>query len=333
MNLGGQTISINGAATLSAMDSAGVGTGMAFLNGELEKRDPKLNEPLTSTTWDRDMPVKYGGGLAETTSNYFVDYATTGGNALGLINNSSNDIPIIQANTSKDIYKTYLWSNNLQIPLIDQQKLQSIGRNLDDMLDNGIRLNYNKTLDYMVYYGVPEENVYGLVNNTSITTQTASTGAAGSTLWSKKTADEILYDVNEVINDAWAAAQYSRDGIPNQILLPPSQFTYITSQKVSSAGNVSILNFLLENNIAKANGVDLAITPCRQCIGAGTSSKDRMVAYVNDESKVYIDILQELKRMMTQPSVEKMAYLTNYMANIGQVKFLYTQCVQYVDGL
>jgi hypothetical protein len=121
--------------------------------------------------------------------------------------------------------------------------------------------------------------------------------------------------------------------MPNQILLPPAQFSYITTQKVSQAGNVSILTYLLENNIAKANGVDLVIVPCRQCIGAGLSGKDRMVAYVNDDSKLYIDILQELKRMMTQPDVQKMAYLTSYIANIGQVKFLYYQCVQYYDGI
>ena len=36
--------------------------GMAFLVGELEKRDEKLHEPLTSITWPRDMPVKTGGG-------------------------------------------------------------------------------------------------------------------------------------------------------------------------------------------------------------------------------------------------------------------------------
>jgi hypothetical protein len=329
-----QTATLNGiSANITAMDAAGIGSGMAFLNGELEKRDTKLNEPLTSVTWDRDIVPKYGGGFSETTSNYFVDYATTGGNANGLIRGQSNDIPVIQANTTKDIFKTFLWSNILQIPLIDQQKLQSIGRSLDGLLDNGIRLNYNKSLDYMVYFGVPEESVYGLVNNPNVTATTVPNGASGTATWKTKTADEILLDINQILNDAWAAAQYDLSGMPNQILLPPAQFSYITTQKVSQAGNVSILTYLLENNIAKANGVDLVIVPCRQCIGAGLSGKDRMVAYVNDDSKLYIDILQELKRMMTQPDVQKMAYLTSYIANIGQVKFLYYQCVQYYDGI
>ena len=68
-------------------------------------------------------------------------------------------------------------------------------------------------------------------------------------------------------------------------------------------------------------------------MGAGTGKTDRMVCYVNDESKVLIDILQPLMRAMTQPSVENIAYMTAYMANIGQVKFLYYQCVNYTDGI
>ena len=35
---------------IRTMDAAGISTGMAFLEGELEKRDPKVREPLTSVT-------------------------------------------------------------------------------------------------------------------------------------------------------------------------------------------------------------------------------------------------------------------------------------------
>jgi hypothetical protein len=35
----GQTIGLAGQASMSAMDSAGLGQGMAFLVGELEKKD------------------------------------------------------------------------------------------------------------------------------------------------------------------------------------------------------------------------------------------------------------------------------------------------------
>lgn len=318
---------------MMAMDSATIGNGMAYLNGELEKRDTKLNEPLASVTFARDMPVKTGGGWVETTSNMFVDYGTTGGNSNGLIRGQSNNIPVIQADTSKDLYKVFPWSNILKVPFIDQQKMQSIGRSLDSILDNGIRLNYNKSIDLLVYQGVKEEKIYGLVNNPEVLTTTVKTGASTKTTWKDKTPDEILDDVNTAITDAWTHSEYDNSGIPNHILISPQNYAYIVSRKVSEAGNISILNYLLENNIAKSQGVDLAIEPCRWCKGAGTGKTDRMVTYVNDESKILIDIPVPLMRAMTQPSVADIAYLTAYMANIGQVKFLYYQCINYSDGI
>lgn len=318
---------------MMAMDSASIGNGMAYLNGELEKRDTKLNEPLSSVTFARDIPVKTGGGWIETTSNMFVDYATTGGNGNGLIRGQSNNIPVIQANTSKDLFKVFPWSNVLKIPFIDQQKMQGIGRSLDSILDNGIRLNYNKSIDLIVYKGVEEEKIYGLVNDPNVLTTTVKAGASGKTTWKDKTPDEILNDVNTALTDAWTHSEYDNSGIPNHVLISPQNYAYVASQKMSEAGNVSILTYLLENNIAKNQGVDLAIEPSRWCVGVGTGGTDRMVAYVNDESKVLIDIPVPLMRAMTQPSVENIAYMTAYMANIGQVKFLYYQCVSYNDGI
>lgn len=336
MNLfSGQTFGLNGytADASIAMDSAAAGSGMAFLVGELEKKDPKLNEPLASVTFARDIPVKVGGGWVETTSNLFVDYATTGGNSNGLIRGQSNDIPVIQANTSKDIYKVFAWSNILKVPFIDQQRMQGIGRSLDSILDTGIKLNYNKALDYMTYKGVPEQNIHGLVNNSKVTTSTVATGAASAKTWATKTPKEILDDVNTLLTSTWENSEYDNSGMANHILIPPLQYAYIVSRYVSDAGNISILNYLLENNIGKNQGIDLDIQPCRWCTGAGLSSTDRMVAYVNDESKIVLDIPVPLQRAMTQPSVADMAYLTGYVANIGQVKPLYYQCIEYADGI
>lgn len=331
----GKTIGLQGYTGdgMIAADAAGVGQGMAFLVGELEKKDPKLNEPLTSVTWMRDIVANTGGGWIERTSNFFVDYATTGNNDLGLIGGQTNNIPIMQANISKDNFKVFPWSNVLKVPYIDQQRLTGLGRSLDNILDNGIRLNYNKTLDLIVYNGVTSENVYGLVNNPAITASAVAAGASTKTTWKNKTPDEILNDVNTALTTAWANSQYDLSGMPNHILIPPQQYAYIASQKVSNAGNISILNYLLENNIAKNQGVDLAIEPARWCAGAGTGGTDRMVSYVNEENRVTFDIPVPLMRSFTQPSAEQVAYLTPYLANIGQVKFLYTQCVLYSDGI
>ena len=329
------TVSIPGGAMKSfTMDSAALGTGMAFLVGELEKRDPKLLEPLTSTTWQRDIVASTGGGWVEFSSNYFVDYATTGANHRGIIGGQTTAIPTLQANITKDNWKVFTWSNIVKVPFVDQQKLQGIGRSLDQIYDKGLRLNYNKMLDENIYTGFSDFGTEGLVNNSNVTASMAAMNAGNtSRQWRNKTPDEILDDVNTAITNAWANAGYDVDGIPNHIGLPPSLYSYIVGTKVSQAADKSILNYLLDNNIAKANGVDLVIVPMRQLIGAGTGNSDRMIAYVNADDKVTFDITVPLSRVLTQPSVNDMAYMTAYAGQVGQVKILYTQCIEYVDGI
>lgn len=313
-------------------DSA-IASGMAFLVGELEKRDEKLYEPLTSVTWMRDIVADTGGGWSEYTSNYFVDYATTGNQTSGIIGGQTTDIPVIQANLTKDNYKVFTWSNILRIPFVDQQMLNTVSRSLDDILDKGIKLAWNKDLDTMTYEGYESLDVYGIVNNPNVNAEMAANGAAGTATWRTKTPDEILDDINSVILETWEASEYDLTGMANHILIDPSNYAYITTRKVSEAGNVSILQYILENNIAKNQDRDLMIFPCRWCTGTGSGSTNRMVAYVNEKDKIRIDIPVMIGRVMTQPNVQDLAYLTAYVGQIGQVKIMYYETVRYKDGI
>lgn len=192
-----QTIPIKGRRTL---DSAAIGSGMAFLEGQLEKIDPKLREPLSRTWWPRDIVAKTGGGFVEYTSAYDVSYATTGGNSNGIIGGETNELPTMQADISKEIYKVFNWGYVLRVPYINQQKLQKIGRDLEGILNTGLKLVYDKTLDMNVYEGFAEYGTYGLVNNPKILTKTAAPAADGTTTaWAKKTPNEILSDINVIV--------------------------------------------------------------------------------------------------------------------------------------
>lgn len=318
---------------IRTIDAAGISTGMAFLEGELEKRDPKVREPLTSVTWPRDIVAETGGGWVDFTSTMNVDYATSGGNDGAIVGGATDVISLVQANVNKDIYKVLTWAQGMKIPFVDSQKFQTIGRSIDSILDRGIRLNYNKSIDQLVYRGFASAGFTGIVNDESIVSSVAPAGDAGSTGWDTKTVDEILWDVNKLLTEAWAASEYDESAIPNHLLLPPNKYAYIMSTRVGTSGDESILSYLQKNNLAVNQGKDLFIAPCRWCSGAGTNSTDRMVAYVNDKDKLYFDLPVPLTRAMTQPVALQFSYVTIYAAQMGQVKFLYTQPARYMDGI
>lgn len=329
-----RTLTLDAGGFSGMMTQDSINSGMAFLNAELEKRDPRLLEPLQSVTWPRDVVAKTGGGWTEYTSQYFVDYATAGGITAGIVGGETNNIPIMQANINKDVWQVVTFANILKVPFVDQQKLQGIGRSLDDLLDKGIRLNYNKVMDYLVYKGIPQLGMTGLVNNPNVTATLAPDGASGFSQWSKKTPDEILADVNSVLASTWTASEYDLTGMANHIGIPAAQFGYINTTPVSQAGSISILKYLLENNLAVSQGRELEIVPMGFWLpGAGSGGTDRMIAYVNDEDRVNFDLTVPLARVMTQPDVREMAYLTAYAAQMSQLKVLYSQSMVYMDGI
>lgn len=316
-----------------ALDAAGIATGMAFLEGELEKRDPKIREPLTSVTWPRDIVAETGGGWVDFTSTMNVDYATSGANDGSLVGGATDVITTVQANVNKDIFRVFTWAQAMKIPFVDSQKFQTIGRSIDSILDKGIRLNYNKSIDQLVYQGFKNVGITGLVNDDNVVSSLAPNGASGDTLWSSKTVDEILWDINKALVEAWAASEYDESAIANHILLPPAKYAYIQSTRIGTSGDESILSYILKNNLAANQGKSLTIVPCRWCTGAGTGGKDRMVVYVNDKDFLYFDLPVPLTRAMTQPVALQFAYVTIYAAQMGQIKWMYYQPARYVDGI
>ena len=318
---------------IRTIDAAGIATGMAFLEGELEKRDPKIREPLTSVTWQRDIVADTGGGWVDFTSTLDVDYATSGPNENSLVGGATDVLPMVQANVNKDIFKVFTWAQAMKIPFVDSQKFQTIGRSIDSILDKGIRLNYNKSIDQLVYRGFTNVGITGLVNNVNVVAEMAPVGNSGNTEWSSKTVDEILWDINKAITEAWAASEYDDSAMANHILLPPNKYAYLVSTRIGTSGDENILSYLLKNNMAAQQNKKLDIYPCRWCSGAGTSNKDRMVVYVNDKDFMYFDLPVPLTRAMTQPSALQFSYITVYAAQMGQVKTLYTQPVRYIDGI
>lgn len=316
-----------------ALDAAGIATGMAFLEGELEKRDPKIREPLTSVTWPRDIVAETGGGWVDFTSTMNVDYATSGANDGSLVGGATDVITTVQANVNKDIFRVFTWAQAMKIPFVDSQKFQTIGRSIDSILDKGIRLNYNKSIDQLVYQGFKNVGITGLVNDDNVVSSIAPNGTSGDTLWSSKTVDEILWDINKALVEAWAASEYDESAIANHILLPPAKYAYIQSTRIGTSGDESILSYILKNNLAANQGKSLTIVPCRWCAGAGTAGKDRMVVYVNDKDFLYFDLPVPLTRAMTQPVALQFAYVTIYAAQMGQIKWMYYQPARYVDGI
>ena len=206
---------------------------------------------------------------------------------------------------------------------VDQEKL------------SGIQLKHQMDIDEQVYIGDVTLGYNGLLNNSNVTAGNVVAGAGGGTQWSTKTPLEILADVNTLINSAWAASGWAQ--IPDQLRLPPAQFTLLNSTLISSAGNKSILDFIRENNLARANGVMLNIQPLKWLIGAGAGGTpgvlgtvDRMMCYTKNPKYVRFPMVPLQRTPLEYRSI---FHITTFFGRLGVVEIRYTETVQYADGI
>jgi hypothetical protein len=274
----------------------------SFLVGELERLDQTLHEPLAAVTWGRDIDLREDVTIADEVSSFTLStYGATGGlgtgngigNGKSWVGKTADQIAGIGLDIAKLTGPLLPWGMELKYTILELESAAKLGRPIDQQKYEGMQLKHQMDIDEQVYIGDTSTGATGLVNSASVTnTANVAAGAGGSTLWSQKSPDEILTDFNEILNSAWAAAAYAV--MPGRVLLPPAQFGYISTAKVSQAGNMSILKYVQENSLLTTSGKGkLDILPAKWLVGAasggtiGTANgKDRMIAYTKDKQRV-----------------------------------------------
>lgn len=319
---------------MMTFDQLTVDSTGSFLIGELERLDPTLHEPLATVTWGRDIDLREDVTLADEVSSFTnSSFASPGGiNPAGKawMSTDTNAITGIAIDIGKTTNPLFLWGMELKYTLPELASAQKIGRPIDTQKYDGLRLKYQMDIDEQVYVGDTTFNKPGLFNNSSVAqTNVAATGTGTTTQWANKTPDQILADVNEVLTSAWTASGWAV--VPSELRLPPVQFSYLVSQKVSTAGNVSILEFLRNNSMANAaNGRPLNIQAVKWLTGLGAGSTDRMVAYTRDRDRVRFPLVPLQRTPLEYRSIYQ---ITTYYGRLGCVEFVYPETIAYRDGI
>ena len=318
----------------------------AFLVGELERLDLKLHEPLAAVTWSRDIDLREDVTIADEVSSFTLSTfgasgsAGTGngiGNGKAWIGKDTNQITGVSADIAKIPHQLRPWAMELKYTILELESAAKLGRPIDAQKYQGLTLKHQMDIDEMVYIGDTGTGDTGLVNNSLVTNvSNLPAGTSGFTQWNKKTADEILNDVNTMLTSVWQASAWAV--VPNRLLLPPAVFGYVSTQKVSSAGNVSILRYIMENNLLTTSGEGkLTILPVKWLIGAGvggtigtTGTVDRAVVYTKDKDRVRYPMTL-LNRTPIQ--YDSIYHKTTYFCRLGAVEVVYPETIGYFDGL
>lgn len=306
---------------------------LAYYVNQLDNLDKKLYEPLYSVTWGRDIKLRTGITMANESTSFIRSNIGAIGtqNASGKpwISPNTTTLPGVSINGERVTLPLRLLGQEVSYSSVELERSQLLGQPIDAQKFNALNTIYQMATDEMIYVGDTAVGAEGLVNSTLVTSGSVPNGAGGSPLWINKTPDEILKDVNDMITAAWQASGFAV--CPDKLLLPPAQFAYISSQKISTAGNVSILTFLEDNSISlRVNGRKLDIQPLKWLTGRGTGGADRMVAYTNDEERVRFPMVPIRRET---PYYLGIKFNAPYIWAFGEVEFVYPETAVYRDGI
>lgn len=297
----------------------------AFLVGELERLDNLLYEPLHDFTWSRDIDVREDVTIADEVSSFiFSSYAGGfGGTSIGQkswIAGRDTTPSRVAVSATKVSTPLTLWGSEVVYSIFELEKAMQVGRPIDVQKLDALHIKHQLDTDTQVYVGDKETHATGLLNNASVTVNNAESA------WSKTlTPAQVLAFFNSFIEKAWTATGYVR--MPNRILVPPQIFADIAGMQLPNTSS-SVLKFLLDNNIAKLQGIDLEIRPVKWLANTEYFTVPRMVAYTKARDVVRFPMVP-LQSMPVQ--FRDYSHIVPYYGALGQVEFVRPEMVSYLD--
>lgn len=324
----------------ATVDSTG-----AFYVGELERLDLTAHEPLAAVFWSRDIDLREDVSIGDDASSFtLTNFGSAGGlgsgqsigNGKAWLTRETTQITSGSVDLAKIPHPLRPWGFEVKYTIFELESSARLGRPIDSQQYDLMRYKHQMDIDEQVNYGDTAFGDTGLVNNSLVTPQSLPAGVSSFTQWAQKTPQEILNDVNFALNTVWASSGWA--WMPSHLLIPPAQFSYISTAIVSTAGSQSILSYLLKNNITVEQGAKpLRIYPSKWCLGAGnggtigtTGTVDRMVAYTKNKTLVRFP-MTGLGR--TPVTYDGMWHKTVYFMKLGAVELVYPETMGYFDGL
>ena len=304
-------------------DSEITSTG-AFLVGELEKLDRREYAPIADFTWGRDIDLRTDVTVAdEATSfiltNYAGGFGGTGVGSKSWITGRDSTPAQVAVSATKVLTPVTPWGMEVSYSVIELQKAMQVGRPIDVQKYNAMKFKFELDTDAQVYIGDAEVGTKGLLNNDAVVAPVN----VGAINYETAQPSEILALFNEVLNEAWKQMNYVR--IPNRVLVPPKFFAFLSGTQLPNTGK-SLLQFVLENNLSRDNGVMLEIHPVKWLADESVFATPRMVAYVKDESYVRFPRV-ELQALPVQ--YRDFMQAVPYLGALGGVEFVRPESVFY----
>lgn len=209
--------------------------------------------------------------------------------------------------------------------------MQVPNMNLTAERGDAARRAYEEFMEVVAFTGDFAKGWTGLTNDAGVTAGTATADGTGSSpLWSTKTADQIIRDVNSVLTGIYTGSQTVE--MADTLLLPITQFTQLATKRIDNT-TASAMGWLQQYNTYTAvTNQQLTIRAVRGLETAGAGGTARMIAYRNDPQvlKLHLPMPHKFLGVM---QVTPLRYDVPGIFRTGGLEIRRPGSVRYLDGI
>ncbi len=294
---------------------------LTFLTGQLESVETQMYQKKRAPLdYEALLPISTSAGQWATSITYRMKDSVGQGKR--------------HSGKGGDIPRVDVWYSEKTVPVVsaaigyaytfdELRKSAKLNLSLDQDRAETAFYAYRAHLNQIGLFG--EEELTGLFNSPVVPQAQASNGS-----WSTATPEQILKDLNESITQVWT--QTKRNSTPNTIILPGSHYALLASTPRSKGSDKTILQYVRENNIAKAEkNIDIDFRGGLDLDKAGKDQSSRMMIYEKNPVNLVFHIPMPL--MFHAPEQRGLELLVNGEYKYSGVEFRYPKSALYIDGI
>lgn len=205
------------------------------------------------------------------------------------------------------------------------------GTNLTSERAEAARRAYEEFMDRLVRVGDTRKGVTGLFNNANVTREDAiADGTGSSALWTAKTADQIVRDVNNALLGVYEGSLTVE--MADTVLLPISAMKTLAEKRIDNT-TITALEYLAKNNLYSfTTGAPLMIRGVLDLENAGSANKGRMVVYRRDPRVVKFHLPMP-HRFLPVWQTGPITFDVPGIFRVGSVDIRRPGAFRYVDGI
>jgi len=205
------------------------------------------------------------------------------------------------------------------------------GLNLSAERAEAAQFAYQSFMDKLAYTGDSAKGFTGLINNGSVTTGNAiADGTGSSALWTTKTADQMIRDVNNALGTVYEGSLTVE--MADTLLLPMDGLKTLSITRIPNT-ETTALEYIRKNNLYTfTTGAPLTIRAVLGLGTAGSGSTGRMIAYRKDPRVVKLHLPMPHRFLPVWQS-GPMTFDIPGIFRVGSVEVRRPAAFVYVDGI